>query len=104
MSEKRPILIVEDDDALRETLGEHLADEHGFAIHTAATLWEADKALNQEEVRIDAIILDLSLPDGNGLDYCRELRKRRHKMPVIMLTGSDREDEVVQGLDPTSSV
>jgi DNA-binding response OmpR family regulator len=99
MSEKRPILIVEDDDALRETLGEHLADEHGFAIHTAATLWEADKALNQEEVRIDAIILDLSLPDGNGLDYCRELRKRRHKMPVIMLTGSDREDEVVQGLD-----
>jgi DNA-binding response OmpR family regulator len=99
MSEKRPILIVEDDDALRETLGEHLADEHGFAIYRAATFREADNALNQEDVRIDAIILDIGLPDGNGLDYCIELRKRGHKMPIIILTGSDGEDEVVHGLD-----
>jgi DNA-binding response OmpR family regulator len=98
MSDKRPILIVEDDEPLRETLREHLA-EHGFAIHTAATLSEADKAINQEDVRIDAIIFDIGLPGGNGLNYCRELRKRGHKMPIIMLTGSDREDEVVHGLD-----
>jgi len=99
MSDKRPILIVEDDESLRETLGEHLADEHGFTIHTAATLHEADKAINDEDVRIDAIILDIGLPDGNGLDYCKELRKQGHKVPIIILTGSAGEDDVVQGLD-----
>jgi DNA-binding response OmpR family regulator len=99
MSDKRPILIVEDDEPLRETLRDHLADEYGFAIYAVATLREADEAVNQESARIDAIILDIGLPDGNGLDYCRELRKRRHKMPIIILTGSDGEDEVVNGLD-----
>jgi DNA-binding response OmpR family regulator len=99
MSDKRPILIVEDDEPLRETLREHLADEHGFIIHTAATLHEADKVINQEDVRIDAIILDIGLPDGDGLDYCIRLRKCGHKMPIIILTGADGEDKVVQGLD-----
>jgi DNA-binding response OmpR family regulator len=99
MSDKRPVLIVEDDQALRETLGEHLADEHGFIVHTAGNLGEADKAISAEDVRIDAIILDIGLPDGDGLDYCVRLRKRGHKMPIIILTGSDGEDEVVQGLD-----
>jgi DNA-binding response OmpR family regulator len=99
MSEKRPILIVEDDESLRETLREHLADGHGFAVHTAATLGDADKAVSIEELRIDAIILDIRLPDGDGLDYCIRLRKCGHKIPIIILTGADGEDKVVQGLD-----
>src|ERR1700757_2866044 len=99
MSGKRAILIVEDDEPLRETLREHLADDHGFIIHTAATLHEADKVINQEDVRIDAIILDIGLPDGNGLDYCKQLRKQGHKVPIIILTGLAGEDKVVQGLD-----
>jgi DNA-binding response OmpR family regulator len=99
MSDTRSILIVEDDEALRGTLGEHLSDEHGFAIHTAATLGEADKAISTEDARIDAIILDIGLPDGDGLDYCIQLRKRGHRMPIIILTGLDGEDNVVQGLD-----
>jgi DNA-binding response OmpR family regulator len=99
MSDKRPVLIVEDDEALRETLGEHLADGHGFTVRTAGTLDDADKAVNTKGLRIDAMILDIDLPDGDGLNYCIRLRKRGHKMPIIILTGADGEDKVVQGLD-----
>lgn len=99
LSDKRPVLIVEDDEALRETLGENLADGHGFTVHTAGTLDDADKAVNTKDLRIDAIILDIDLPDGDGLEYCTRLRKRGHKMPIIILTGLDDEDKVVEGLD-----
>ena len=99
MSAKRPILIVEDDEALRETLAEQLAEENVFTIATAGTLEEADAAINSTDARFDAVILDIGLPDGDGRDYCARLRKQGHRMPVIMLTGADAESDVVRGLD-----
>jgi DNA-binding response OmpR family regulator len=99
MAAQRPILIVEDDQALCEILTEHLTDDHGFTVTTAATLEEADRAINTSDARFDAIILDIGLPDGDGRDYCVRLRRQGHKMPVIMLTGSDAEADVVRGLD-----
>jgi DNA-binding response OmpR family regulator len=91
MSNQRAVLIVEDDEVLRETLREHLADGHGFAVHAAATLGDADKTVSIEELRIDSIILDIMLPDGDGLDCCIRLRKCGHKIPIIILTGADGE-------------
>ena len=99
MSTKRPILIVEDDEALCQTLAEHLADDGGFTVVTAATLEAADAALNTKDSRFDAVILDIGLPDGDGRDYCARLRHGGHMMPVIMLTGADGEADVVRGLD-----
>jgi DNA-binding response OmpR family regulator len=99
MSAQRPILIVEDDETLRELLAEHLADGNGFIVVTAATLEAADAALNNKDSRFDAVILDIGMPDGDGRDYCVRLRRQGHKMPVIMLTGSDAEADVVRGLD-----
>ncbi|HUN39699.1 MAG TPA: response regulator transcription factor [Acetobacteraceae bacterium] len=99
MAAQRPILIVEDDQALCEILAEHLTDGHGFVVTSAGTLEEADKAINASDSRFDAIILDIGLPDGDGRDYCVRLRRQGHKMPVIMLTGSDAEADVVRGLD-----
>ena len=99
MAAQRPILIVEDDQTLCEILTEHLTDDHGFTVTTAGTLEEADKAINTSDARFDAIILDIGLPDGDGRDYCVRLRRQGHKMPVIMLTGSDAEADVVRGLD-----
>jgi DNA-binding response OmpR family regulator len=99
MTAQRPILIVEDDETLREVLAEHLADGHGFTVATAATLQEADKAINDEDARFDAMILDIGMPDGDGRDFCARMRRHGHKMPVIMLTGSDAEADVVRGLD-----
>ena len=98
MPGKHPILIIDDDEALRATLADHLG-EHGYAAYAAATLAEAEKVINEEDVRLDAIILDLGLPDGDGLDYCIRLRRRGHKMPIVILTGADGEDKVVQGLE-----
>ena len=99
MSAKRSILIVEDDETLREMLAEQLAEDHGFAVVTAGTLNAADRAINDEGTSFGAVILDLGMPDGNGRDYCAKLRRQGHKMPVIMLTGSFGEFDIVRGLE-----
>jgi DNA-binding response OmpR family regulator len=99
MSSERPILIVDDDNDLRLTLAEQLAVDGEFTSVEAATLSEADRQLGSKDSRFDAIILDVTLPDGDGRDFCMRLRRQGHKMPVIMLTGSDAETDVVRGLD-----
>jgi DNA-binding response OmpR family regulator len=99
MSNERPILIVEDDTTLREILAEQLVADGGFTAVGAATLEEARGSLNATDKRFDAVILDVGMPDGNGFDFCVKLRQLGHKMPVIMLTGWDAEDNVVRGLD-----
>jgi len=95
----RPILIVDDDPALRDTLLEQLAVEGEFAPAAAATMAEAEGQLSAEDARFDAIILDIGLPDGDGRDLCAKLRKQGLRMPIIMLTGADAEQDVVRGLD-----
>jgi DNA-binding response OmpR family regulator len=99
MSSERPILIVDDDRDLRLTLAEQLAIDGEFTPVEAATLNEADQQLGGKDSRFDAVILDVTLPDGDGRDFCIKLRRQGHKMPVIMLTGSDAETDVVRGLD-----
>ena len=99
MAAKRSILIVEDDAAVQEVLADHLAGEHGFTIFTAETLDEAEKIIDEEGRPFDAVILDVGMPDGDGRDFCADLRRNGHKMPVIMLTGRDGERDIVRGLD-----
>ncbi len=99
MSSERPILIVDDDADLRATLAEQLAVDGEFQSVKAASLAEAEEKLNEPDARFDAVILDVRLPDGDGRDFCVKLRRQGHKMPVIMLTGSDAETDVVRGLD-----
>src|SRR5258708_9786476 len=99
MSAKRSILIVEDDGALRDLLAEQLTHDHGFAVVTAGTLDAADQAINHAGERVDAVILDIGMPDGDGCDFCARLRRQGHKVPVIMLTASEREADVVRGLN-----
>jgi len=103
MSTDRPILIVEDDVALRETLAAHLAVGGGFTAVGAATLEEATANLAAEDKRFDTVILDVGLPDGNGFDFCVKLRQLGHNMPIIMLTGWDTEEDVVRGLQAGAS-
>jgi len=99
MTNYRPILIVDDDGALRETLAEQLEVDGEFTAHEAASLAEAEARLAAPEARFDALILDVTLPDGDGRDLCARLRRQGLKMPIIMLTGSDEEGDVVRGLD-----
>ncbi len=99
MAGERPILVVDDDRALRATLAEQLAVEGEFTAVEAATLSEAETLLAAKDARFDALILDVRLPDGDGRDFCVRLRRQGLKIPIVMLTGSDEEADVVRGLD-----
>ena len=99
MSETRPILIVEDDAALRATLAEQIMLAGEFRIVEAESAAEATAKLDAGDARYDAILLDIGLPDGDGREFCAKLRRDGKRMPVIMLTGADAEQDVVRGLD-----
>ena len=99
MANERPILIVDDDPDLSQMLAEQLALEGEFAAVGAGTLAEAERLLAAPDARFDAVLLDVGMPDGDGRDFCIRLRRQGHKMPILMLTGSDAEMDVVRGLD-----
>ena len=89
------LLLVEDDDALGR--GIRLALEGGgLRVTVCRTLAEGRRAL--EDGAFDLLILDVNLPDGNGLDFLRTLR-REHAVPVILLTANDLETDIVAGLE-----
>jgi DNA-binding response OmpR family regulator len=95
----RPILIVEDDAALRATLVEQVALDGDFIVDEAASAQEAEAKLSGANARYDAILLDIGLPDADGRDFCAKLRRDGRRMPIIMLTGADAEADIVRGLD-----
>ena len=99
MAAGHPILIVDDDDALRETLAEQLQVDGEFVVTEAATVAEAERLALSKDARFDALILDVGLPDGDGRDLCQRLRQKGLKMPIIILTGSDDDSDVVRGLE-----
>jgi len=99
MTGERPILIVDDDAALRVMLAEQLAVDGEFTAVGAETVREAEARVAERDARFDALILDVTLPDGDGRDLCVRLRRNGVKVPIIMLTGSDDEADVVRGLD-----
>ncbi len=99
MSGERPILLVDDDKSLRTMLVEQLSVDGEFVATEAASLKEAETLMSAPGAHFDALILDVSLPDGDGRDLCARLRQLGHKLPIIMLTGSDAEMDVVRGLD-----
>jgi len=98
MSRDTTILIIDDDIDLRQALVEQFDLESGFAGVGASSAAEGFKAA--EDSKPAAIVLDVSLPDMDGFDACRQLREQGIKAPIIMLTGAAQEEEhQVQGLD-----
>ena len=97
MASGRPILIVDDDATLRQVLAEQLQVDGEFTPHQAASIAEAEDKIGA--VAFEAIILDLTLPDGDGRDLCQRVRLSGAKMPILILTESDAESDVVRGLD-----
>lgn len=90
------ILVVEDDSDLREIITCSLEKER-YVVETAATYRAArQKALGYE---YDCMLLDIMLPDGNGLDLLRVLKERGRKFNVIILSAKDSIEDKVYGLD-----
>lgn len=89
------ILIVEDNETIVMGLKYSLEQEN-FEVISTSNLMQTEKILNQEN--IDLILLDVSLPDGNGFDICKRI-KQKLDIPVIFLTAQDEETSVVLGLD-----
>ena len=88
------ILLIEDDSAVAKVIRDGL-DTNRYVVRHAPTLAEA-RAL-ASGVQFDAMILDLMLPDGSGLDFAQALRTSGNDTPVLMLTARDTIDERVEG-------
>lgn len=91
----KKILIIEDDISLSNGISLALKDSE-ITFTQVKNLCSAKQ--NIESVHFDLIILDINLPDGNGLDFLKELRKSS-AVPVIILTANDMETDVVTGLE-----
>jgi DNA-binding response OmpR family regulator len=96
MSGTPTILIVEDDPAMRMGLQDNLEIE-GYRVISALTLREGREAALKKNP--DLILLDLMLPDGNGIELCRELRAHGFPQSIIMLTAKGEEMDKVLGLE-----
>lgn len=97
MSNTRKILIVDDDLSLREALAEQLRLHEEFAISEAGTATAGINGVKAEQ--IDMVLMDVGLPDLDGREAVRILRKNGFKGPIIMLTGHDSEADTVLGLE-----
>lgn len=89
------ILLVEDNDTIIMGLKYSLEQEN-FKVISAQNVSEFNKEINKNE--IDLVLLDISLPDGNGFEICKEIKSKKD-IPVIFLTAQDEETSVVLGLD-----
>ncbi|GGF80643.1 DNA-binding response regulator [Azorhizobium oxalatiphilum] len=91
------ILVVEDDPELRDALIEQLALQDEFEAIPAGTAQEAMDAAQNGAV--DLVIMDVGLPDMDGRDAVRQMRKNGFKAPIIMLTGHDTDSDTILGLE-----
>ena len=97
MTTSKQILIVDDDPTLLEMLGEQLQLHEEFSTIGAASATEA-LGLAKED-HFDVIILDVGLPDMDGREVCRLMRRNGVTSPIIMLTGADTDADTILGLD-----
>jgi DNA-binding response OmpR family regulator len=97
MASETKILIVDDDETLRESLKEQFSLHDEFVVGEAATATQGIKMLKGEHA--DIVLLDVNLPDVDGREACKIIRKNGYKGPIIMLTGQVSESDTILGLD-----
>lgn len=93
--DKDRVLLVEDDGSLIDGL-EYALKKDGFEVEVARSVEEFGKLYT--DGRFDVVLLDVSLPDGNGFEICERIR-RTSEVPILFLTAADEEFNVVRGLD-----
>jgi DNA-binding response OmpR family regulator len=101
MAQRKTILIIDDDPDLRDLLAEQLQLHEEFDAVSAATAAEGLRIA--KDTRPDLILLDVDLPDMNGREACRLLRRSGVVAPVIMVTAASGESDTILGLDSGAS-
>ena len=91
------LLLVDDDEALRASLAEQLAMHEEFEVIVSETGAGAMELAKRDH--FDLVLLDVGLPDLDGREVCRMLRRSGVNVPVIMLTGADSDSDTILGLD-----
>ncbi|MFN6952660.1 MAG: response regulator transcription factor [Albidovulum sp.] len=97
MANLKKILLVDDDEDLREALAEQLLSTEDFDVFEAGS--GADAIEKVKSGIYDLVILDVGLPDTDGRELCRKMRKQGVKCPILMLTGHDGDADTILGLD-----
>ena len=97
MAQRKTILIIDDDPELRGALAEQLQLHEEFAAAEAETASEGVRMAR--EARPDLVLLDVDLPDMDGREACRLMRKNGVTAPIIMLTAADSDSDTILGLD-----
>lgn len=95
MDPRKRILLVDDDMHLRAALAEQMAGDF-VPVEVASAVEALDRAGRD---RFDAILLDVRLPDMDGIELCRRLRRAGVSVPILMLTGEIGEHSAIAGLD-----
>jgi len=97
MSNDKRILLVDDDEPLRQSLAEQLELHEEFLTSQVETGTQALERTKSEHY--DLVLLDVGLPDLDGREVCRLMRRSGVKSPIIMLTGSDSDADTILGLE-----
>jgi len=97
MSTAKKIIIIDDDEILRDSLLEQFALHDEFSVQAVATAADGVKTVKLEH--FDLVILDVGLPDMDGREACKVMRRNGLKAPVIMLTAQDSDSDTILGLD-----
>ena len=97
MAQLKKVLLIDDDEDLREALSEQLLMTDDFDVHEGASGVEALEKVKQHSY--DLLVLDVGLPDTDGRELCRLIRKQGVKCPILMLTGHDTDSDTILGLD-----
>ena len=89
------ILVIDDDDRIRDLLKKYLEKEN-FLTSTTTNAIDAEKLI--QNIQFDLIVVDKMMPNKNGIDFIRDLRKNKNNIPVIMLTALSDIDSKIEGL------
>lgn len=94
------ILLLEDDISLIDGL-EYSLQKNNFTVETVRTVCDAQKRLCSLDLirQYDLLLLDVTLPDGTGFEVCEQVREENSQIPIIFLTASDEEVNIIRGLD-----
>ena len=97
MAQGKKVLLIDDDEDFRDALVEQLSIIEGFEVFETGDAAETLEIIKNTE--FDLLILDIGLPDADGRELCKLLRKQGVKCPIIMLTGHDSDADTILGLD-----